>query len=54
MTCSILHFITALFHEAKDKYDHHQDRKAQREMSASTEGGFYNHSNSNNDNNNRE
>jgi hypothetical protein len=35
---SILHFITAVFHEAKDKFDHHhnQNRKSQREMSEST------------------
>lgn len=34
---SILHFITALFHEAKDKFDHHrQNTKSQREMSEST------------------
>jgi hypothetical protein len=31
MGYSILHFITALFHEAKDKYtDHRQDKKSQR------------------------
>ncbi|KAM0695823.1 hypothetical protein Q7P36_004305 [Cladosporium allicinum] len=34
---TILHFITALFHEAKDKVDHHrQNVKSQREMSEST------------------
>jgi hypothetical protein len=34
---SILHFITALFHEAKDKFDHHrQNGKSHREMSEST------------------
>ena len=37
MSYSILHFITALFHEAKDKVDHHrQNVKSQREMSEST------------------
>jgi hypothetical protein len=43
MRYSILHFITALFHEAKDKYDHHRNAKSQREMSESTVGGPYNH-----------
>jgi len=41
---TILHFITALFHEAKDRYnDHRQNTKSQREMSESTMGGSYDH-----------
>jgi hypothetical protein len=35
MQHSILHFITALFHEAKDKFDHHKNRNSR--MSGSTE-----------------